>query len=153
LNINIFNIQVKTMKLQPILQSITLAGIISASVLLYTTAVRADTIRTPIGNTVTVQGRSGGGQSTQCGFVSDTPNHQLVITEPLVALRFTLEGQGRLTLAIQDEQGRIECVMAHELSNGVVELPGAWEAGSYDIFIGEQSNTTHSYTLSVSQER
>ncbi|MEL6322041.1 MAG: hypothetical protein AAFQ57_15560 [Cyanobacteria bacterium J06626_14] len=121
--------------------------------LLTAIAVQADTIRTPIRNTVTVQGRSGGNQSSQCGFISDTPNHQLVVGEPLVALRFTLEGQGQPTLAIQDEQGRIECVMSHQLSDGTIELPGAWEAGRYNIFVGDRSQGRHGYSLSVRQER
>ncbi|MEM7772076.1 MAG: hypothetical protein AAGA75_18950 [Cyanobacteria bacterium P01_E01_bin.6] len=141
------------MKLQHVFRATAFAGTLAASLLINMTAVQADTISTPISNTFTVQGSSGGTQNSQCGYISATPNHQLVITERLVALRFTVEGEGQPTLAIQDEQGRIECVMSHQFSNGIIELPGAWEAGRYNIFIGDRTGGNHRYTLSVIQER
>jgi len=113
----------------------------------------ADTIRTPISTSVTVQGNSGGNQSSQCGFISRSPNHRLIVTEPLVSLRFTLEGSGEPTIVIQNEQGRRECVMADQLSSGTIELPGAWEEGRYDIFIGDRTGNSHNYTLVIDQER
>lgn len=130
-----------------------LVGTLLASSLGMATVAVADTIRTPIGAMVTVQGNSGGNQSSQCGYISTTPNHQLVITEPLASLRFTVEGGGQPTLMIQNEQGRSECVMADQLSGGTIELPGAWETGRYSIFIGDRTGGNHRYTLSVSQER
>ncbi len=138
--------------LRQFFQTMIVVSTLLISPLLAAEAV-ADTIRTPIGATVTVQGNSGGSQTSQCGYISNTPNHELVITEPLASLRFTVEGGGQPTLVIQNEQGRSECVMADQLSGGTIELPGAWEAGQYSIFVGDRTGNNHRYTLSVTQER
>ena len=128
-------------------------GTLVASFLAGTSAAYADTIRTPINSAVTVQGSSSGNQSSQCGYISNSPNHQLIITEPLVSLRFTLEGGGEPTILIQNAQGRNQCVMSDQFSAGTIELPGAWEEGRYDVFIGDRRGNSHRYTLSISQER
>ncbi len=141
------------MTLQHVFRASVLLGAIAASSLVSTSAVYADTIRTPINATMAVQGSSGGNQSSQCGFIANTPNHQLIITQPLASLRFTLEGGGQPTIMIQNAQGRGECVMADQLSSGVIELPGVWEEGRYSIFIGDRTGGSHRYTLSVTQER
>lgn len=137
------------MKLQRILISFAMASAVSLGA--FTTAV-AETIRTPLSSPVRIQGTSSGDRSSRCGFIPNSPNHQLVVSEPLVSLRFVVEGQGEPTLMIQNSQGRSECVMADRLSQGTIELPGAWERGNYSIFIGGRNGGSYSYTLSVSQD-
>ncbi|MGB3494046.1 MAG: hypothetical protein WBA57_15050 [Elainellaceae cyanobacterium] len=41
--------------------------------------------------------------------------------------------------------------MSDRLSRGSIELPGAWEEGSYAIYVGDRSGESHSYRLSVNQ--
>lgn len=141
------------MTLQHTFRVSVVVGTLVASFVTGISVAHADTIRTPINSAVTVRGNSGGNQSSQCGYISNAPNHQLIITEPLVSLRFTLEGGGEPTILIQNDQGRNQCVMSDQLSAGTLELPGAWEEGRYNVFIGDRRGNSHGYTLSISQER
>lgn len=126
-------------------------GFSSLLPLLFAAPARSETIRAPLTSTVTINGTTGGSQQSQCGFIGDRPSHQLIVTEPLVSLRFTLEAGGAPTLFIQNAQGRGECVMSDRLSQGTIELPGAWERGNYSVYIGDRNGENHSYRLSVSQ--
>ncbi|MEB3355336.1 MAG: hypothetical protein VKK04_01220 [Synechococcales bacterium] len=128
--------------------TLLLVGIVT----LTATVAQAQTVRTPIQSGYTSRGNSGGPQSGQCGFTAAQPNLRLEVTEPLASLRFRVEGGGAPTLMITNGRGRSECVMSDNLSGGTIELPGVWEQGVYDVYVGDRSGNSHSYTLSISQE-
>ena len=131
---------------------LTVLGLSSlAASLLLGSSVKSETIRAPLTSPIIISGTTGGEQQSPCGFISNRPSHQLIVTESLVSLQFVLEAEGSPTLFIQNEQGRGECVMSDRLSSGSIELPGAWEGGNYSVYVGDRNGENHSYRLSVSQ--
>lgn len=112
----------------------------------------AETTSTPINAPVVLQGTSGGGQESDCGFISNQPSQTVRVTEAFTSLVFTLEGQGQPTLLITGPNGFNQCVMANELSGGVIEVPGVWEEGSYSLFVGDRAGQEHRYKLTIAQE-
>lgn len=120
-----------------------------AATLAIATIAHSNPVQTPLASPVTVNGSSGGGQSSQCGFISNMPSQVIVVNQP-TALRFKLQGQGQPTLWITGPVDR--CVMADGLSNGEIELPGVWEPGTYSVYVGDLAQGSHPYTLSITQE-
>jgi hypothetical protein len=120
-----------------------------AATLAIATVAYSNPVQTPLASPVTVNGSSGGGQPSQCGFISNTPSQVVVVNQP-TALRFKLQGQGQPTLWITGPVDR--CVMADGLSNGEIELPGVWEPGTYSVYVGDLAQGSHPYTLSITQE-
>lgn len=109
----------------------------------------SQTIQTPLSAPVTVTGNSGGGQSSQCGFVADSPNQVIVVNQP-TPIRFKLESQGQPTLWITGPVDR--CVMADSLSGGMIELPGVWEQGTYSVYVGDFNQGSFPFTLLITQD-
>ncbi|MBW4427236.1 MAG: hypothetical protein KME50_23040 [Nostoc desertorum CM1-VF14] len=100
-----------------------------------------------------LDGKSGGTVKSNCGNISTEPNQVIQVTESLPYLRLTVESQGKPTLLIDGPGGRF-CVMADKYSGSKLELSGFWQAGTYSLFVGEQSQgkPNFNYTLSISQE-
>jgi hypothetical protein len=115
------------------------------------TSAYSDTVQTPLPSPVVVNGNSGGAQSGSCGFVSNTPSQVVVVNQP-TPLRFSVRGEGQPTLLITGPGGRTQCVMADSFSGGNIEIPGVWNAGSYSVFVGNRTNGSFPYTLSINQE-
>lgn len=120
-----------------------------AATLAITTVAYSNPVQTPLSSPVTVAGSSGGGQSSQCGFIGNAANQVIVVSQP-TPLRFTLESQGQPTLWITGPVNR--CVMADGLSGGSIELPGVWQPGTYSVFVGDLNQGSHPFTLSITQE-
>ncbi|MDZ8222629.1 MULTISPECIES: hypothetical protein [unclassified Nostoc] len=100
-----------------------------------------------------LKGKSGGTVKSNCGNITTEPNHVIQVTESLPYLRLTVESEGKPTLLIDGPGGRF-CVMADKYSGGKPELSGFWQAGTYSLFVGDQSqgNPNFNYILSISQE-
>lgn len=120
-----------------------------AATLAIATAVYGNPVQTPLAAPVTVTGNSGGGQSSQCGFIANAPSQVIVVSQP-TPLRFQLQSQGQPTLWITGPVNR--CVMADGLSGGAIELPGVWEQGTYSVYVGDLNQGSHPFTLSITQE-
>jgi hypothetical protein len=120
-----------------------------ASTLAIATSAYSNPIQTPLANPITVTGSSGGGQQSQCGFIANAPSQVIVVNEP-TPLRFRLQGQGQPTLWITGPVDR--CVMSDGFSGGTIELPGVWEQGTYSVYVGDLNESSHPYTLSITQE-
>ncbi|MBW4659425.1 MAG: hypothetical protein KME15_12180 [Drouetiella hepatica Uher 2000/2452] len=107
-------------------------------------------IQTPLASAVTVTGSSGGAQSSQCGFISDTPSQVVVVSQP-TPLRFkVVQGAGQPTLRISGPVN--QCAMAEGSSGGTIEIPGVWQPGTYSVFVGDRAQGSYPYTLSISPE-
>lgn len=119
-----------------------------AAVFTLAPAAQSNPVQTPLATPVTVTGSSGGSQSSQCGFIPGNPSQVVVVNQP-TSLRFKLQGQGQPTLMIQGPVNR--CVMADQFSGGVIDVPGVWEQGTYSVFVGDRTQTSHPYTLSITQ--
>jgi hypothetical protein len=111
-------------------------------------AAYSQPVQTPLASPITVTGSSGGSQSSQCGFVPGTPSQVVVVNQP-TPLRIQVQSQGQPTLWITGPVNR--CVMADKDSGGKIEVPGIWTAGTYSVFVGDLSQASHPYTLSITQ--
>jgi len=101
---------------------------------------------------LTLNGKSGGFEKSNCGNIAATPNQVLEVSESLPYLRLTVESEGKPTLLIDGPEGRF-CVLADSYSEEKPELSGYWQAGKYLLYIGDLSSQQHSYTLSISQQK
>jgi hypothetical protein len=108
-------------------------------------------VQTPLRSPVVVNGNSGGNQASACGNIAASPSQVVVVNQP-TPLRFSVQGQGQITLLINGPNGRTQCVMADNFSNGTIQIPGVWPAGSYSVYVGDRSSGSHLYTLSITQE-
>jgi hypothetical protein len=101
---------------------------------------------------ITLTGKSGGSNKSNCGSITPTPNQVIQVTESLPYLRLTVEGSGQPTLLIDGPGGRF-CVLADNYSGKKPEITGFWQAGSYSLYVGELSQGQYNYTLSISQQK
>ena len=99
-----------------------------------------------------INGKSGGSQKTNCGFIAAKPNQVIQIAESLPYLRLTVEGTGKPTLLIDGPGGRF-CVLADNYSGSKPEISGFWNPGRYSLHIGDISQGKYTYTLSISQQK
>ncbi|HEY9661189.1 MAG TPA: hypothetical protein V6C65_22275 [Allocoleopsis sp.] len=120
-----------------------------AATLALSLVAHAQPIQTPLATPVTVSGSSGGAQASECGYIPGAPSQVITVNQP-TPLRFKLQGQGQPTLWITGPVNR--CVMADSLSGGTIELPGMWEQGTYSVYVGDTSQNSYPYTLSITQE-
>jgi hypothetical protein len=109
-------------------------------------------VQTPLSAPVIVTGTSESSQASQCGFLPATPTQIVRVTEAFTSLRFSVRGGSETTLLISGPGGRNQCVMADSFSGGNIEVPGAWEQGTYSIFVGDRAQGSHPFTLSITPE-
>ena len=101
---------------------------------------------------LTISGKSGGFEKSNCGNISKTPSQVLKVSESLPYLRLTVESKGKPTLLIDGPEGRF-CVLGDSYSEEKPEISGYWQAGEYLLYIGSLSPEQHEYTLSISQQK
>jgi hypothetical protein len=103
---------------------------------------------------IVLSGISGGAKDSQgCGKIGEEPNHVIHLSDDFKYLRFSVEGEGDLTLLIEPPSGSPSCVLYDSTSGGKIQSSGLWERGTYRIFIGDRSGKDHNYTLSITQVR
>ncbi|MEC4984904.1 MAG: hypothetical protein SAJ37_04185 [Oscillatoria sp. PMC 1068.18] len=114
-----------------------------------TIQVRNQSNFTPISS----PGQSGGSvDSKNCGFVAQSPNQVLNVTERIDYLRVKVEATGgEPTLLVDGPDGRF-CVLADGISGDSPEISGVWLPGRYSVYVGDRSGSQHEYTLYVSQQ-
>ncbi|MDY6937499.1 MAG: hypothetical protein SWY16_07520 [Cyanobacteriota bacterium] len=92
----------------------------------------------------TLDGIAGGtSESSNCGYIADTPNHELVLTEDFDYLRVWVNGTENLTLLVRGPGGEF-CAPRDPQQSGY------WEEGTYSIFVGDRQGMEENYTLSIS---
>ena len=111
--------------------------------------VRADTIATPIATPVQLSGQAGGTVASGCGNLPTAPQHVLSVTEPFTSLRLRVQGTAASTLLVRQPDGSELCLMADPHSGATLELPGLWDVGSYQIFVGDQSSGRPPFQLEI----
>jgi hypothetical protein len=99
-----------------------------------------------------VNGTSGGGNKSNCGSIAATPNQVIQVSQSLPYLRLTVQGGGKPTLLINGPNGRF-CVLADANPNKNPEISGYWQAGRYEIYVGQLSPGQHPYSLSISKDK
>jgi hypothetical protein len=104
------------------------------------------------GQPVSATGTSGGTvNSGDCGYIADSPNHIIEVTEDLPYWRVTVHTTGKPTLLIQGPVGRY-CVLP-TASGGTLQFSGYGTQGTYELFVGDRDQGQHPYQLSISDQR
>lgn len=116
-------------------------------------AAIADDVTTPLQSAVEVRGNSGGSDSSDCGYIdANQPAQVIHVREDFAALQFTVESAGEPTLLIVGSDNYEQCVMADDLSGGIINVPGVWNRGTYSVFVGDRVGSPHRFTLTIAQE-
>ncbi len=101
---------------------------------------------------MTTNGESGGSQkSSDCGYIPETPQEVINVTERINYMRITVESeQSNPNLLIKgpDEQF---CILGDEEEE--TSMSGVWMPGEYQIYIGEDKKQSSQYTLHLSTQQ
>ena len=103
----------------------------------------------------TIEGQSGGiVDSKGCGFIANSPNHVMNLTKRVDYMRLTVKSAGGqpTLLVIGPNSGDSFCVLGDEISGLKPEISGVWEAGVYEIYIGDRQKENYPFILDISTE-
>jgi hypothetical protein len=102
-----------------------------------------------------IEGKSGGSvDSKGCGFIANAPNYTMNLPQRIDYMRLTVEtagGQPTL-LVLGPGSGDSFCVLGDEVSGLKPEISGVWEAGQYQIYVGDRIGENYQFTLNISTE-
>ncbi|MGL5796119.1 MAG: hypothetical protein ACRC06_17305 [Waterburya sp.] len=102
-----------------------------------------------------IKGQSGGSIDSQgCGFIATSPNYEMNLKERIDYMRLTVQATGGqpTLLVLGPGDGDSFCVLGDEVSGLKPEISGVWEAGNYQIYIGDRLGSQHQFTLNVSKD-
>lgn len=107
-------------------------------------------INAPINSAVNRSGNIvvSAGNAQSCGLVPSQPVEVIHVTEAFASLQFTLDSSSGATLWITGN-GQNQCLYADSFSNGLIQLPGVWDQGTYSVYVGNRSAGNHSYQLTI----
>lgn len=101
----------------------------------------------------TIEGLSGGSTNSQgCGFIADSPSYKMNLPKRVDYMRLTVEtagGQPTL-LVVGPNSGDSFCVLGDATSGLKPEISGVWEAGYYQIYVGDRTEGRHRFVLDIS---
>ena len=103
-----------------------------------------------------IRGSSGGPvNSVNCGFIANSPNYTINLTERVDYMRITVQAVGgQPTLLVVGPQANDSfCVLGDRGAGLQPEISGVWEPGTYNIFIGDRTGTQHKFTLNISRSK
>lgn len=110
------------------------------------TALAAEAL-TPRELPITVQGLSGGSQSTaNCGAIDAVP-HADIHLDSATYLKLTVNGGSNPTLYIEGPLNL--CILHDKTAPTGLQTAGRWPAGDYRVFVGEKDNARDSITLNI----
>jgi hypothetical protein len=101
----------------------------------------------------TIEGLSGGSTDSHgCGFIPDNPSYKMNLKTRIDYLRFTVESTGGqpTLLVLGPNSGESFCVLGDQKSGLEPEISGVWEAGYYQIYVGDRTQERHKFTLDIS---
>lgn len=103
----------------------------------------------------TIEGLSGGSVDSQgCGFIATSPNYQMNLSQRVDYMRLTVQSDGGqpTLLVLGPNPGDSFCVLGDEISGLQPEISGVWEAGNYDVYVGDRSGRQHQFVLDISTD-
>ncbi|MGF1590381.1 MAG: hypothetical protein ACFCU7_14275 [Pleurocapsa sp.] len=103
----------------------------------------------------TITGQSGGSTDSQgCGFVPSTPSYEMNVEQRIDYMRLTVQTNGGqpTLLVVGPNPGDSFCVLGDEVSGLKPEISGVWEAGYYQIYVGDRTGSRHQFTLDISTD-
>ena len=101
----------------------------------------------------TIKGQSGGSTDSQgCGFIAASPNYKMNLEERIDYMRLTVRADGgQPTLLVLGPNSEDSfCVLGDEISGLKPEISGVWEAGNYEVYVGDRSGGQHQFVLDIS---
>ncbi|PSB09617.1 hypothetical protein C7B62_12575 [Pleurocapsa sp. CCALA 161] len=101
----------------------------------------------------TIEGLSGGSTNSQgCGFIADSPSYKMNLSQKIDYMRLTVEATGGqpTLLVIGPNSGDSFCVLGDGTSGLKPEISGVWEAGYYQIYVGDRTQSRHKFVLDIS---
>ena len=101
----------------------------------------------------TIEGQSGGSTNSQgCGFISDRPIYEMNLEQRVDYMRFTVQSDGGqpTLLVLGPNPNDSFCILGDEVTGLKPEISGVWEAGSYQIYVGDRQGDRHQFTLDIS---
>lgn len=104
--------------------------------------------RTPLNEPVQTSGSVNPSRTSNCGLLGDGPVQVLEVDQDFAAVDIAVDGTSGLTLLIQGNNGFSEC---HTGGGGSINAPGLLNRGSYSFFIGNSSQISTLYTLTISE--
>jgi hypothetical protein len=102
-----------------------------------------------------IKGHSGGSVDSQgCGFIGTIPNYEMNVKQRIDYMRLTVQATGGqpTLLVLGPGTGDSFCVLGDEVSGLKPEISGVWEAGNYQIYVGDRLGSQHQFTLNVSKD-
>ena len=103
----------------------------------------------------TIKGQSGGSiDSKGCGFIAKSPNYTMNLPQRIDYMRLTVEtagGQPTL-LVLGPNPGDSFCVLGDKTSGLKPEISGVWEAGQYQIYVGDRIGDKYQFILNILTE-
>ena len=74
------------------------------------------------------------------------------LEERMDYMRLTVEASGGqpTLLVVGPNTGDSFCVLGDEMSGLKPEISGVWEAGFYQIYVGDRTNEQHKFSLNIS---
>lgn len=103
----------------------------------------------------TIEGLSGGSTDSQgCGFIADSPSYKINLSQRIDYMRLTVEAAGGqpTLLVVGPNSGDSFCVLGDETSGLKPEISGVWEAGNYQIYVGDRTQNRHKFILNISTD-
>ena len=106
------------------------------------------------GGSLSLSGTSGGPVNSQdCGFIAQTPNHVIQITEDLPYFRVLVTTSGSPTLLIDGPTGRYCMLPEGSANSGILQYSGYGTKGNYNIYIGDRQQNQNPYRLSITDRK
>jgi hypothetical protein len=101
----------------------------------------------------TIEGLSGGSTDSHgCGFIADSPSYKMNLKTKIDYLRFRVESTGGqpTLLVVGPNSEESFCVLGDQKSGLEPEISGVWEAGYYEIYVGDRTQGRHKFILDIS---
>ncbi|MGL5835197.1 MAG: hypothetical protein ACRC1Z_18495 [Waterburya sp.] len=101
----------------------------------------------------TIEGLSGGSTDSHgCGFIPNSPSYKMNLKTRIDYLRFTVKSTGGqpTLLVVGPNSGESFCVLGDQTSGLEPEISGVWEAGYYQIYVGDRTQERHKFILNIS---
>lgn len=101
----------------------------------------------------TIEGLSGGSSDSHgCGFIADSPSYKMNLKTKIDYLRFRVQSTGGqpTLLVVGPNSEESFCVLGDQKSGLEPEISGVWEAGYYQIYVGDRTQGRHKFILDIS---
>jgi hypothetical protein len=136
------------------LRHLTLMGWVFSLFLAFAPNAWADRPQISPGGSLSLSGSSGGPVNSQdCGFIAQTPNHVIQITDDLPYWRIMVTTSGSPTLLIDGPTGRYCMLPEGSANSGVLQYSGYGTPGNYNIYIGDRQQGQNPYRISISDQK